>query len=1354
MGILNKTLSAGMDKQIHRYEKRVKNDINPLEEKYSAMTSDELRAANAALMDEAKGEKPDETKIVNEGLALMREVTKRTTGKRAFDVQLEAALALWDGNIAEAKTGEGKACLNSELMPTPEGFKKVGDIRVGDIVFGSNGEPTTITGVFPQKEQKQIYLITLKDGRTIKCSGDHIWHAANITNEYKFRDVTTNEMYTRGVKSGRAYRWHLPMNGVAQYDTKSFKIDPYVMGAFLGDGCKNLNGNFQLSSNDESILDEIRTLLGAKSYHRNAANNFNYTFYLSEYDENLAASRQNHPIKIRDVAPEYETLLSSTYAHEKHIPTEYKQGSVEQRWALIQGLMDTDGNIYNGVSDDGHARFAMQYWTTSPQLRDDFLEVVYSLGFSATWTYGKRAGNGVAKHDQYVIRINCDNDVKPMFFRLPRKKKIAEEAAAYGSKRRDYSRIAIKSIEKLDEYGDMTCFTVDAPDHLFLVGQYIVTHNTIVSHFPQYLGLIHGQQVHQVTVNEYLAKRDHDEAASIFDALGFKVGYIYNQQPNDSKREAYACNVVYGTPSEFGFDYLRDNMVQRYEDKLQKEHSYAIIDEIDSILIDEARTPLIISGPGNSAAKTYTAFAKAVKGLERGEEPDFDPLMGNKPEPTGEYVLDEAKRTIAATEKGLAKIESRLGFKVYADATGTLANHLQQALKAEYMFHRDKDYIVIDGEVKIVDENTGRIMEGRRWSDGLHQAIEAKEHVEIQEENQTLATVTLQNFFRLYDKLCGMTGTALTEDAEFRETYNIGVIPIPTNRPMVRKDADDLIYRTTEAKYRAIADEIAVRHANGQPILVGTTSVENSMKLSALLRARGIKHNVLNAKEHEKEAAIVAEAGRLGAVTIATNMAGRGTDIALGGNVNGMRDKFMQEIIEASGKEDYIPTPEEAEEATKRAEAIFADEHDKVLEAGGLCVIGTERHDSRRIDNQLRGRAGRQGDPGFSRFYISLEDDLMRIFGGSMDRINHMMVRTGIPDDMPLEAKMVSKAIENAQRKIETMNKEMRKHTLEYDDVVNSQRLAIYKLRDDILQDNTLTATIDAMINELCDTAIRVLDADATGMRKVSDERNSLLARAASGETIVSPFPPEKRESRKEKSERTKTERDERIAAKVEEREIRRNETKFEHRERRAASKWDVEGFKRFVSYVEGKDTELPKGCTTVKQVRAKLYDELKALYQAKRDFVGDDESFNDQLERPMMLGVIDNNWIAHLSYMDYLKSTIWLRGYAQRDPAVEYKIDGFQAFRNLQETIDTEYVGGIIKTKLRVVTSEDAFQNARSAMRYSQPQEATGNVNRTLDKASQMNRRDEAAQELLKEMYGEDAVSARQDDRKQRMFR
>ena len=985
MGILNKTLSVGMDKQIHRYEKRVKNDINPLEKKYSAMTSDELRAANAALMDEARGEKPDDTKIVNEGLALMREVTKRTTGKRAFDVQLEAALALWDGNIAEEATGEGK---------------------------------------------------------------------------------------------------------------------------------------------------------------------------------------------------------------------------------------------------------------------------------------------------------------------------------------------------------------------------------TIVSHFPQYLGLIYNKQVHQVTVNEYLAKRDHDEAATIFDALGFKVGYIYNQQPNDSKREAYACNVVYGTPSEFGFDYLRDNMVQRYEDKLQKEHSYAIIDEIDSILIDEARTPLIISGPGNSAAKTYTAFAKAVKGLERGEEPDFDPLMGNKPEPTGEYVLDEAKRTIAATEKGLAKIESRLGFKVYADATGTLANHLQQALKAEYMFHRDKDYIVIDGEVKIVDENTGRIMEGRRWSDGLHQAIEAKEHVEIQEENQTLATVTLQNFFRLYDKLCGMTGTALTEDAEFRETYNIGVIPIPTNKPMIRKDEEDLIYRTTEAKYRAIADEIAVRHANGQPILVGTTSVENSLKLSALLRARGIKHSVLNAKEHEKEAAIVAEAGRLGAVTIATNMAGRGTDIALGGNVNGMRDKFMQEIIEASGKEDYIPTPEEAEEATKRAEAIFADEHDKVLAAGGLCVIGTERHDSRRIDNQLRGRAGRQGDPGFSRFYISLEDDLMRIFGGSMDRINHMMVRTGIPDDMPLEAKMVSKAIENAQRKIETMNKEMRKHTLEYDDVVNSQRLAIYKLRDDILQDNTLTATIDAMINELCDTAIRVLDADATGMRKVSDERDSLLARAASGETIVSPFPPEKRESRKEKSERTKTERDERIAAKVEERETRRNETKFEHRERRAASKWDVEGFKRFVSYVEGKDTELPKGCTTVKQVRAKLYDELKALYQAKRDFVGDDESFNDQLERPMMLGVIDNNWIAHLSYMDYLKSTIWLRGYAQRDPAVEYKIDGFQAFRNLQETIDTEYVGGIIKTKLRVVTSEDAFQNARSAMRYSQPQEATGNVNRTLDKASQMNRRDEAAQELLKEMYGEDAVSARQDDRKQRMFR
>ena len=1351
MGILNKTLSAGMDKQLHRYEKRVKNDINPLEKKYSAMTSDELRAANAELMDEAKSEKPDETKIVNEGLALMRELTKRQTGKRAFDVQLEAALALWDGNIAEQKTGEGKSCLNSELIPTPNGFKKVGDIRIGDIVFGSNGAPTTITGVFPQKEQKQIYLVTLKDGRTIKCCGEHIWHAANIHNKYKFRDVTTDEMYRAGNKAGRAYRWHLPMNGAVQYEEKELSLDPYVMGSFLGDGCKNSSHAFELSSDDLDSVNMIKDILGAVDVKQHRGLSYSWHFYKQPYNSDTF----NTTIKIRDIAPEYEALLSETYAHEKHIPAEYKQGSIEQRWALIQGLMDTDGNIYDGVSQDGHARFAMQYWTTSPQLRDDFLEVIYSLGFSARWTYGKRAGsNGTAKHDQYVIRINCDNDVKPMFFRLPRKKKIAEEAADYGHKRRDYSRIAIKSIEKLDEYGDMTCFTVDAPDHLFLVGQYIVTHNTIVSHFPQYLGILHGQQVHQVTVNEYLAKRDHDEAASIFEALGFKVGYIYNQQPNDSKREAYDCNVVYGTPSEFGFDYLRDNMVQRYDDKLQKEHSYAIIDEIDSILIDEARTPLIISGPGTSAAKTYTAFAKAVKGLERGEEPDFDPLMGNKPEPTGEYVLDEAKRTIAATEKGLAKIESRLGFKVYADATGTLANHLQQALKAEYMFHRDKDYIVIDGEVKIVDENTGRIMEGRRWSDGLHQAIEAKEHVEIQEENQTLATVTLQNFFRLYDKLCGMTGTALTEDAEFRETYNIGVIPIPTNRPMIREDAEDLIYRTTEAKYHAIADEIAIRHANGQPILVGTTSVENSMKLSALLNARGIKHSVLNAKEHAKEAAIVAEAGRLGAVTIATNMAGRGTDIALGGNVNGMRDKFMQEIIEASGKEDYIPTPEEAEEATKKAEAIFADEHDKVIAAGGLCVIGTERHDSRRIDNQLRGRAGRQGDPGFSRFYISLDDDLMRIFGGSMDRINHMMVKTGIPDDMPLEARMVSKAIENAQRKIETMNKEMRKHTLEYDDVVNSQRLAIYKLRDDILQDNSLTSTIDAMLNELCDTAIHVLDSEATGMRKVSAERDSLLARADAGETIVSPFPPEKHETRNEKSERVKIEKAERVAAKKEEKEIRRNETKYEHRERRAASHWDVDGFKRFVSYVEGKDTELPKGCTNVKQVREKLYNELKDLYQAKRDFVGDEDSFNDQLERPMMLGVIDNNWIAHLSYMDYLKSTIWLRGYAQRDPAVEYKIDGFQAFRNLQETIDAEYIGGIIKTKLRVVTSEDAFQNARSSMRYSQPQEATGNVNRTLDKASRLNQPDEAAQALLREMYGDSTIDARQDDRKQRTFR
>ena len=614
---------------------------------------------------------------------------------------------------------------------------------------------------------------------------------------------------------------------------------------------------------------------------------------------------------------------------------------------------------------------------------------------------------------------------------------------------------------------------------------------TLVSTLAGYLNAIAGKGVHIVTVNDYLAKRDSEWMGRLYRYMGMSVGLLQNGMPLELKGPAYQADVTYGTNSEFGFDYLRDNMVTYASRRVQRGHHFAIVDEVDSILIDEARTPLIISGAGTKSASTYKDFARAVRGLERGEEVVYDMLSDPEPkEPTGDYVMDEAKHTIAATERGLKKIEQRLGIDdIYADLSGQLVNHLQQALKAQYMFHRDKQYVVTNGEVKIVDEFTGRIMEGRRYSEGLHQAIEAKEGVLVREENQTLATITLQNYFRLYEKLYGMTGTALTEDAEFREIYKLPVQVIPPNRPVARKDNEDLVYRTIDAKFNAVADEVEARHAKGQPVLVGTVSIESSERLSRLLNKRGVKHQILNAKFHEREAHIVAQAGREGAVTIATNMAGRGTDILLGGNAEELAD----EMITSQGIDLEEATPEMRAEALAKAKETCAEERKKVLAAGGLTVIGTERHESRRIDNQLRGRAGRQGDPGETQFYLSLEDDLMRLFGGDrMERVSNMMVSAEMDDDMPIQHKIISKAVEGAQHKVESINFAMRKSVLEYDDVMNKQRQVIYAERNKILDGKDLSEHVDEVINdtvrrcvaEFCPVDSRKGERDMEGLHK------------------------------------------------------------------------------------------------------------------------------------------------------------------------------------------------------------------------------------------------------------------------------
>ncbi|MFC8877249.1 preprotein translocase subunit SecA, partial [Streptomyces ardesiacus] len=599
---------------------------------------------------------------------------------------------------------------------------------------------------------------------------------------------------------------------------------------------------------------------------------------------------------------------------------------------------------------------------------------------------------------------------------------------------------------------------------------------TLVGTLPAYLNALSGEGVHIVTVNDYLAERDSEMMGRVHKFLGLTVGCILANQTPAQRREMYGCDITYGTNNEFGFDYLRDNMAWSKDELVQRGHNFAIVDEVDSILVDEARTPLIISGPADQATKWYGDFAKLVTRLKKGEAGNT--LKGI--EETGDYEVDEKKRTVAIHESGVAKVEDWLGIdNLYESVNTPLVGYLNNAIKAKELFKKDKDYVVLDGEVMIVDEHTGRILAGRRYNEGMHQAIEAKEGVDIKDENQTLATITLQNFFRLYKRhdhngkeqpgLSGMTGTAMTEAAEFHQIYKLGVVPIPTNRPMVRKDQSDLIYRTEVAKFEAVVDDIEEKHRKGQPILVGTTSVEKSEYLSQQLSKRGVQHEVLNAKQHDREATIVAQAGRKGSVTVATNMAGRGTDIKLGGN--------PEDLAEAELRQRGLDPEEHIEEwaaalpaALERAEHAVKAEKEEVEKLGGLYVLGTERHESRRIDNQLRGRSGRQGDPGESRFYLSLGDDLMRLFKAQM--VERVMSMANVPDDVPIENKMVTRAIASAQSQVETQNFETRKNVLKYDEVLNRQREVIYGERRRVLEGEDLQEQIQHFMNDTIDAYV------------------------------------------------------------------------------------------------------------------------------------------------------------------------------------------------------------------------------------------------------------------------------------------
>jgi preprotein translocase subunit SecA len=720
---------------------------------------------------------------------------------------------------------------------------------------------------------------------------------------------------------------------------------------------------------------------------------------------------------------------------------------------------------------------------------------------------------------------------------------------------------------------------------------------TLVATLAAYLNALPGNGMHVITVNDYLAQRDAAQMSRLYGFLGLSTGVIINGLNSEERRAAYGADITYGTNNEFGFDYLRDNMAFRKEDRVQRDLYYAIVDEVDSILIDEARTPLIISGPSHDASQLYMAIDQLIPTLVKQQEE----------EGPGDYSVDEKARQVYLTEAGQERAEQLLweagvlpaGQGLYDTVSISVLHHLNAALRAHALFQRNVDYIVRDGKIVIVDEFTGRTMPGRRWSEGLHQAIEAKENVEIQAENQTLASITFQNYFRLYEKLSGMTGTADTEAFELQQIYGLEVVVIPTHRPMIRIDSNDLIYLTAEEKYEAIIKEIEEQVAKGRPVLVGTASIDTSELVSEKLKALRIPHEVLNAKQHEREAHIVANAGRPGAVTIATNMAGRGTDIVLGGS--------MDEEVKQLGES---PDPE----ALSKIRGLWQKRHDTVVASGGLHILGTERHESRRIDNQLRGRSGRQGDPGSSRFFLSLEDNLMRIFAS--DRVKSMMQRLGMEKGQAIEAGLVSKSIENAQRKVEAHNYDIRKHLLEYDDVANDQRKVVYSQRNDLLEVDDIKETIDAIREDVVDAM------------------------------FAAHIPP----------------------GSIDE-------------------QWDVDGLYKQLYTDFGVDLPLKQWLATEKNLheeglRDRIQEQVAAVLQQKEDMISAPNM--RRLERDVMLHVLDGEWKEHLAAMDYLRQSVGLRGYAQKNPKQEYKREAFEMFEQLLERIKHDVVAFLMRIQLQ----------------------------------------------------------------------
>lgn len=938
-----------------KQDRKVVDEINSID--LSKKSNQELKAMANELKKEAK------TKTIGElstkAFALVKEASKRSLGLTPYDVQLIGGLELAKGNIIEQATGEGKAHPLDQKIPTPTGFKRLGDLKLNDKIYDRLGNLTTITAFYPQGE-KEVYKVELIDGRVIECADEHLWTVKTDNNEIK--TFNTDYLYKEQYAKDNKYKFYLPANAPIEY--KEDIVFNYGLKKF---------SLFLLGKENELNQDEI-----------------NY----------------------------FNTITKN----KKYLPMKLKHSKVLDRLALFRFLGIKDLNEFKLKS-------------TNIYILKELQTILYSLGYIAT-----------------IKRLNKD------YYCLETKK---------------VDFIPIKRVYKTGKRKEQVCIKVDNPEHLYLVGDFVVTHNTLTAAAPAFLLALYGK-VHVVTVNDYLAKRDRDEMGKIYEFLGLDVSFIHPKQSILEKKRAYQADIIYGTANTFGFDYLKDNLAKSTNTQVQTALDAVIIDEVDNILIDDAKTPLIISSDENEDIENFKLANKVALSLKRGkdikEQTKFDKIessLDEEKEDNTDFHLDKKNQNVIFSDKGIKKAEKLFGIDDFSNHV-YLYHLLKQAIHANYLMERDVDYLVKDDQIIIIDKSTGRLMDKRRFSDGLHQALEAKEGVSIKGQSKTVATITLQNYFRMYKQLSGMTGTALSSKDEFKSTYGVDTYYIPLNKEMIRKDYPTEIYLDKEAKLKRVIELTKKAHSKGQPVLIGTTSVESSEKISKALRKEGLKHNVLNAKYEEKEAYIIAQAGRLNAITVATNMAGRGTDILLGGNPE---TKAKEEMLKQGfSKEEIViatsllePTNNEEKELKelykdllKKAKIDYKDNREKVMQAGGLLLIGTEKHESERIDKQLRGRSGRQGEPGESIFVISFEDDLLSIRGS--DRLLNMAKELVEDEDTKLIAKggPLLKQVDKIQKSTENQSYQIRKNILEFDDVDSIQRDSIYSLRQDILEENNL----------------------------------------------------------------------------------------------------------------------------------------------------------------------------------------------------------------------------------------------------------------------------------------------------------